>query len=183
MRHLDKPADQSAGGQATMKDRFIHIDKRWSEPRFWHAIVKNGSAYSAYYLLASVDLKRNASGDIVHVPEGSSAFRAIYGRTFLISIVVTLLTLLLGYPLAYWISRLPNRKANLVMICVLIPFWTSILVRIAAWIVLLQRQGLGNKARIDLGVTSPPFPLLDSEDRRVGKECVITCRSRWGPIH
>src|SRR3546814_13331226 len=114
MRHLDKPADQSAGGQATMKDRFIHIDKRWSEPRFWHAIVKTGSAYSAYYPLASVDLKRNASGDIVHVPEGSSAFRAIYGRLSLLRIFVTPLTLLLRSLLASCISRLPNRKDQLV---------------------------------------------------------------------
>jgi len=167
MRHLARPApnDQADGnppasGEAAIKDRFMQIDKRWAEPRFWHAIVKNDSAYSSYYLLASMDLKRNMNGDIVHVPAGASAFRDIYGRTFVISIVVTLLTLILAYPLAYWISRLPKRRANLVMICILIPFWTSILVRIAAWIVLLQRQGLINKALMDLGVTGSPLALL-----------------------
>lgn len=155
IRHLG-----TADAAQTAQDRFLGIDKRWSEPRFWRAIVDNDSPYSSYYLLASMDLQRDAHGSIVHVPAGSSAFRDIYGRTFLISVVVTLLTLVLGYPLAYWISRLPRRKANLVMICVLIPFWTSILVRIAAWIVLLQREGLVNKALMQLGLVDTPLDLL-----------------------
>ncbi|WP_019939504.1 ABC transporter permease [Bordetella sp. FB-8] len=166
MRHLETAdAGQSA------KDRLLGIDPRWAEPRFWRAIVDNDSRYSSYYLLASMDLQRDAHGDIVHVPAGSSAFRDIYGRTFLISLVVTLLTLALGYPLAYWISRLPRRKANLVMICVLIPFWTSILVRIAAWIVLLQREGLVNKALMHLGLIETPFDLLFN---RVGVYIAMT---------
>lgn len=166
MRHLE-----SADAGQSAKDRLLGIDPRWAEPRFWRAIVDNNSRYSSYYLLASMDLQRNAHGDIVHVPAGSSAFRDIYGRTFLISLVVTLLTLVLGYPLAYWISRLPRRKANLVMICVLIPFWTSILVRIAAWIVLLQREGLVNKALMNLGLIATPFDLLFN---RVGVYIAMT---------
>ncbi|HEU0230534.1 MAG TPA: ABC transporter permease [Burkholderiaceae bacterium] len=173
MRHLgadDAPAAQPLAASNTtastpdpsqaIKDRFLHIDKRWSQPEYWRAIIDNDSRYSSYYLLASMDLKRDMNGHIVHVPAGSSAFRDIYGRTFVISLVVTLLTLVLGYPLAYWISKLPRRTANLVMICVLIPFWTSILVRIAAWIVLLQRQGLVNKALMSVGLTNTPFDLL-----------------------
>ena len=161
----------SADTALSARDRLLDIDKRWAEPEFWRAIADNGSAYSSYYLLASMDLKRDAHGGIVHVPAGSSAFRDIYGRTFLISLVVTLLTLVLGYPLAYWISRLPRRKANLVMICVLIPFWTSILVRIAAWIVLLQREGLVNKALMQLGLIQTPLDLLFN---RVGVYIAMT---------
>ena len=70
-----------------------------------------------------------------------SIYLAIFGRTFVIGVAVTLFALLLGYPLAYWISTLSERRANLVMILVLIPFWTSVLVRVAAWIVLLQNEG------------------------------------------
>ena len=69
-----------------------------------------------------------------------SIYLAIFGRTFVIGVAVTLFALLLGYPLAYWISTLSERRANLVMILVLIPFWTSVLVRVAAWIVLLQNE-------------------------------------------
>ena len=111
-------------------------------------------------LLASLDLKQNARGDIIKAPAGTSAFLDIFGRTFLISGVVTLLTLILGFPLAYWITTLPRHKANLIFICILIPFWTSVLVRIAAWIVLLQRQGLINNALMSMGVTDAPLALL-----------------------
>jgi len=75
-------------------------------------------------------------------------------------VFVTVFTLLLGYPLAYWISTLSERRANLVMILVLIPFWTSILVRVAAWIVILQGEGLVNKALMGSGLISHPLALL-----------------------
>ncbi|MFX6218272.1 ABC transporter permease, partial [Acinetobacter baumannii] len=69
-------------------------------------------------------------------------------------------TLLLAYPLAYWLSTMPERRANLLMILVLIPFWTSILVRVAAWIVLLQSEGLVNKALMLAGLTQSPLELV-----------------------
>ena len=145
---------------AQVKQKFLEIDARWGEPRYWQAILRNRSPYSSYYLLASLDLQRNLDGSISRVPPTTSAFLSIFGRTFEISALVTLLTLVLGFPLAYWISTLPKRKANIVMIFVLIPFWTSILVRIAAWIVLLQREGLINKALMGMGLTETPVELL-----------------------
>ena len=88
----------------------------------------------------------------------------IYGRillrTFEISALVTILCILLGYPLAYWLSTMPARKANVLLILVLVPFWTSILVRVAAWIVLLQREGLVNKSLMTLSMVNEPVPLL-----------------------
>jgi putative spermidine/putrescine transport system permease protein len=147
-------------GDNGIKAAFLKIDPRWGDPAYWQAIANNAAPYSAYYLLASLDLKQEPDGSIVRVPPTTSAFLDIFGRTFLISAVVTLATLLLGYPLAYWISTLSKRRANLVMICILIPFWTSILVRIAAWVVLLQRQGLVNKSLMGLGVTDTPIELL-----------------------
>jgi putative spermidine/putrescine transport system permease protein len=87
-------------------------------------------------------------------------FSRILLRTFEISAIVTLACLLLGYPLSYWLSTLPARQANVLMIVVLVPFWTSILVRVAAWIVLLQREGLVNKALLSLSVIGEPLTLL-----------------------
>lgn len=143
-----------------VKAAFLQVDPRWGDPTYWQAIANNARPYSAYYLLASLDLKQEPDGSIVRVPPTTSAFLDIFGRTFVISGVVTLATLLLGFPLAYWISTLSKRRANLVMICILIPFWTSILVRIAAWVVLLQRQGLINKTLMGLGLTETPTELL-----------------------
>lgn len=140
--------------------QLIALDKRWAEPAYWAVIANNDKTWTPYYLLASLDLKLDADGHVAAVPPGTSAFQEIFSRTFVISLVVTLITLLLGYPLAYWITRLSKRRANLILICILIPFWTSVLVRIAAWVVLLQREGLINKALTSLGLISEPLPLL-----------------------
>ncbi len=74
--------------------------------------------------------------------------------------LLTAIALLLGYPLAYWLSTLNERRANLMLILVLLPFWTSVLVRIAAWIVLLQNNGLINRFLQFIGLTEAPLPLL-----------------------
>ena len=142
------------------KERLLAQDPRWAELPYWWAIAKNSSRWTPDYLLASVDLKRDAQGDVVRVGAQEAAFSDILLRTFSISAVVTLLCILLGYPLAYWLSTLNERKANLMMILVLLPFWTSVLVRIAAWIVLLQTNGLVNRFLMFTGLTGEPVPLL-----------------------
>jgi putative spermidine/putrescine transport system permease protein len=143
-----------------VKARLLETDARWGEPVFWQAIAKNGSRWTPDYLLASVDLRRDGAGDVERMPEDQRVFGRILVRTFEISAVVTLFALLLGYPLAYWLTTLPARQANLLMILVLVPFWTSILVRVAAWIVLLQSEGLVNHALIGVGVIDKPLALL-----------------------
>lgn len=143
-----------------VKARLLETDARWGEPVFWQAIAKNGSRWTPDYLLASVDLRRDAAGAVERMPADQRAFGRILVRTFEISAVVTLFALLLGYPLAYWLSTLPARQANLLMILVLVPFWTSILVRVAAWIVLLQSEGLINRSLTGLGAIDQPLALL-----------------------
>ena len=142
------------------KERLLTHDPRWAELPYWWAIAKNSSRWTPDYLLASVDLKRDAQGDVVRVGADEAAFSDILLRTFSISAVVTLICILLGYPLAYWLSTLNERKANLMMILVLLPFWTSVLVRIAAWIVLLQTNGLVNRFLMFTGLAGEPVPLL-----------------------
>jgi putative spermidine/putrescine transport system permease protein len=145
---------------AEVKDKLLAQDPRWAELPYWLSIAKNSSRWTPDYLLTSLDLKRDAQGDIVKVGPEEAAFSAILLRTFSISAVVTLVCILIGYPLAYWLSTLSARRANLMMILVLLPFWTSVLVRIAAWIVLLQTNGLVNRFLMFTGLTDSPVPLL-----------------------
>ncbi|ODS63732.1 MAG: polyamine ABC transporter substrate-binding protein [Acidovorax sp. SCN 65-108] len=148
------------GTPESIRDQLIDKDARWGEAPFWRAIAKNGARWTPDYLLASVDLQRDALGQVERMPEEQRAFGGILLRTFHISFVVTVLCLLLGYPLAWWLASLPARQANVLMILVLVPFWTSILVRVAAWIVLLQSEGLVNRGLMGLGAVAEPLPLL-----------------------
>ena len=142
------------------KTALLALDERWGETKYWLAIAKNGARWTPDYLLTSVDLRRDAQGAVERVDPDKRVFGRILVRTFEISALVTLWALLLGYPLAYWLSTLSARQANVLMILVLVPFWTSILVRVAAWIVLLQSEGLVNHALIDLHVIQTPLALL-----------------------
>jgi putative spermidine/putrescine transport system permease protein len=152
--------DATSLSAAQVKEALLAQDPRWGELPFWWAIAKNSSRWTPDYLLTSLDLKRDAQGDIVKVGPEEAAFSAILLRTFSISAVVTLVCILIGYPLAYWLATLSDRRANLMMILVLLPFWTSVLVRIAAWIVLLQTNGLVNRFLMFTGLTDSPVPLL-----------------------
>ena len=143
-----------------VREKLLAVDPRWSEAKYWQAIAKNSSRWTPDYLLASVDHRRSAAGAIEPMPPDQAVFVKILLRTFNISAVVTVLCLLLAYPLAYWLSTLEARRANVLMILVLVPFWTSILVRVAAWIVLLQREGLVNSALMGMGVVNEPLALL-----------------------
>ena len=151
---------QGAATPADIKAALLALDERWGETKYWRAIAKNGSRWTPDYLLTSVDLRRDVQGAIERVDPEQRVFGRILLRTFEISAIVTLWALLLGYPLAYWLSTLPARQANVLMILVLVPFWTSILVRVAAWIVLLQSEGLVNHALIDLHLIEKPLALL-----------------------
>jgi len=151
---------QGADTPADAKAALLALDERWADAKYWRAIAKNGSRWTPDYLLTSVDLRRDVHGAVERVDPEQRVFGRILLRTFEISAIVTLWALLLGYPLAYWLSTLPARQANVLMILVLVPFWTSILVRVAAWIVLLQSEGLVNHALIDLHLIDKPLALL-----------------------
>ncbi|WP_426935625.1 ABC transporter permease [Pseudomonas fulva] len=82
--------------------------------------------------------------------------------TFQIAFCVTLACVLLGYPLAYLLSQVPERTGQVLMALVLLPFWTSVLVRTYAWLVLLQRQGIINNTMLDLGLIDQPLSLVNN---------------------
>ena len=139
---------------------FAAIDPRWSEPRFWTAIANGTSAYTDRNLLASLDLTRNAAGSIESLPAGSSANRLIIWRTFGIAGLITFCTLAIGLPYAMLAAATKGWKRNALLLAVLLPLWTSLLVRTAAWFILLQDQGVINRWLIDLGLISAPLPLI-----------------------
>lgn len=136
------------------------IDPRWGERRTWTAIQQASGPYTPFYLLATLDLRRDADGEILRTAANEAVFIDVLARTFWISAVVALLCAVLGYPLAYVMAGLPERYANLLLILVLLPFWTSVLVRTTAWMVLLQDRGLINELLTRLGVIAEPLELI-----------------------
>ena len=93
---------------------------------------------------------------LIDQPSYVKTFKA----TFQVSAVVTIVCVLLGYPLAYMLAQLPRRAAGICMIFVILPFWTSVLVRTYAWLVILQRNGVVNDALTALGVIDEPLQLV-----------------------
>jgi putative spermidine/putrescine transport system permease protein len=136
------------------------IDPRWKDEEVWAAIGRAAGPFTAFYLLSAVDLHRNAAGAIVPMPEDQAIYRDVLWRTFGTSAVVTIACLLLGFPVAYLIAGLPPSRAGPLLALVLLPFWTPILVRTAAWVVLLQNEGLVNGALVGLGILDAPVQLV-----------------------
>jgi putative spermidine/putrescine transport system permease protein len=136
------------------------IDPRWGTPELWAAFRRAASPGTDFHLLAALDLERDAGDAIVRAPPEEAIYRDVLVRTLWISALVTLFCLVLGYPLAYRLATLKERHANLLIILVLLPFWTSLLVRTASWIVLLQREGPVNQLLQGLGIIGAPLQLV-----------------------
>ena len=136
------------------------VDKRWMQPPYWIAIADALEPRTDRYLLAAVDLERNNAGDIVSMAEGASANRLIFGRTFWIAAVVTFFCVLIGYPYALLTAASTGTTRAILLAAVLLPLWTSLLVRTAAWFILLQEQGLINGFLMSTGVISSPLALI-----------------------
>lgn len=145
---------------ASYKEALEAIDERWGDPAYWQAIRRNTSSFTPYYLLAAVDQRIDDLGEVAPATPDQAIYLDIFARTFWMGLVITVICLLLAYPLAYLLANLPARQSNLLMILVLLPFWTSILVRVAAWIVLLQSSGLINGALMAMGIIDKPLELV-----------------------
>jgi putative spermidine/putrescine transport system permease protein len=136
------------------------IDPKWNERETWAVIRRAAGPVTDFYLLAALDLRRDANDAIAQTSPEQAVFRNVLGRTLWISGVVTLVCLLLGYPVAYFIARQPPGRASLLLFLVLLPFWTSLLVRTVAWVVLLQREGILNNLLLSLGLVSEPVRMI-----------------------
>ncbi len=149
-----------AGGTAPWKEKFLASDPEWGSVDFWAIMKRAGQTYTPYYLLTSLDLRQDASGAVMKNFDDQSIFLDIFTRTIWISLLVTLATLVLGYPVAHLLAILPAKHANVLMILVLLPFTTSILVRTTSWIVLLQSNGVLNDILLALHITSERVQLI-----------------------
>jgi putative spermidine/putrescine transport system permease protein len=139
---------------------FAAVDPALASPAFFAAVQRARGPVSAYYLLASVDLVRDAQGSITRAAETNRIYVDVLLRTLGISATVTVLCLLLGFPVAMLLTQVREKTADALMILVLLPFWTSLLVRTAAWVVVLQREGMVNSLLLRLGLIAEPLTLI-----------------------
>lgn len=145
--------------KVTFKDRFIDIDEDWGNIDVWRTIKVYAPGYTAGYFLNAVDLEQSYDG-IQARPENQRIYMTLFGRTMFMSLVITFSCILLGYPVAWLLANLPMRTANMLMILVLLPFWTSLLVRTSAWKVMLQQQGVINDVLVWLGMVADDARLV-----------------------
>lgn len=158
-RKLDAQTVASLDDEAT-KARLIEADARWGDPAFWMPLKQQSGRLTTFYLESAVDLERTAAGELVEVPKDRAIFRDLFVRTFEIGLGTTLLCLLIGFPVAAVMARASGSVANLMLALVLIPFWTSLLVRTTSWVILLQNEGLVNKSLLFLGLIDQPMQLI-----------------------
>ena len=151
---------KAAPAPGTAKETLSKINPAWGERATWAAIRGASGPVTSFYLLAALDLTRNVDGAVVAAPADQAIYRDVFVRTFTISLGVTVLCLILGFPVAYLLATLPPGRSNLLMIFVLLPFWTSLLVRTCAWIVLLQSKGVANDTLLWLGLIDAPLRLI-----------------------
>ncbi|MES0810398.1 ABC transporter permease [Roseibium sp. SCPC15] len=135
------------------KEQFLDADKKWGNVSTWQVLKQFSPRYTGGYFLNAFDAQQTAEG-IEMKPADERIYLFLFGRTLFLSIVITVSCLLLGYPIAFLLAALPLRTSNLLMILVLLPFWTSLLVRTSAWKVLLQQQGVINDFLVWTGVIS-----------------------------
>ena len=140
------------GFEPPYREAILALDAKWADPKLWSAMRASSTPLTANFYLAAVDRTRDANGNIVQVAPDQRVYLMLFKRTLILSAVITLTTFILGFPIAHLLATLPLRKSNLLMIFVLLPFWTSLLVRTTAWMVLLQQQGVINDFLVWLGV-------------------------------
>ena len=158
--HVLRTARGLSSDKRMTRNELIALDPFWDESETWSAIRNGVHPFTTSYLLAALDLRWTREAGIGAVGSGQAIYRTIFARTFGIATGVTLITLLLSFPLAWLLANLSGPTAARMILLVLLPFWTSILVRTAAWTVLLQRSGILNELLLSLNVIDRPIDLM-----------------------
>ncbi len=130
----------------------IAADAVWGEAGTWRALRRAGERYTLRHYLNALDLDRDDAGRIVTQPTERRIYLPLLWRTLVVSFAITVICLVLGYPVAYLIANSSPARSNLLLLLVLLPFWTSLLVRTTSWIVLLQNQGVINDLLVAIGL-------------------------------
>jgi putative spermidine/putrescine transport system permease protein len=138
----------------SIKEQIMKVHKRWRDVEYWQAIKRTAPPYTMAKYLKGMDMYYAADGSIAQVDEDRRIHRILWLRTLEIALFVTIFCFLMGYPIAHLLATLPMKYSNLLMICVLLPFWTSLLVRTASWMILLQQQGIVNDFFVMIGLVT-----------------------------
>ena len=142
-----------------MRAALIDANKDWARVNFWEVIKTYSPPYTTGYFLNAVDMEKTPQG-IALRSEDERIYGLLFQRTMFMSLMITFSCVALGYPVAWILANLPPRTANLLMILVLLPFWTSLLVRTSAWKVMLQQQGVINDVLVWLGLVADESRLV-----------------------
>jgi putative spermidine/putrescine transport system permease protein len=145
--------------EGNYKEQIMAVHKRWADVEYWRAIKARSPSFTNQKYLKGMDMYTNEKGEIVSVQEDRQIHRILWFRTLEVAFFVTVFCFLMAYPIAHLLATLPMKYSNLLMICVLLPFWTSLLVRTASWMILLQQNGIINDFFVWIG--------LVSEDNRI----------------
>ena len=143
-----------------IRPQVVALDAAWGEPETWRIIQRNGHSITPYYLLTAIDLRLDNTNALSAVPRDQAVFLDILCRTLWIAALVTAATLMLGFPTAYIVSVAPARLAAFMTLLILLPLWTSLLVRTTAWVVLLQTDGVINQILTGLHITTDKLQLM-----------------------
>ena len=140
--------------EGNYKEQFIKVHKRWGQMEYMGALKNTAPKWTFAKYLKGVDLKFDQEREIIQVPEDRRIYKILWMRTLNVALWVTVFCFVLAYPIAHLLATLPMKYSNLLMICVLLPFWTSLLVRTSSWMVLLQQQGPINDLIVWLGIAA-----------------------------
>ena len=140
--------------EGNYKEQIMSVHKRFADVSYWRAIKRTAPPYTIAKYLKAVDMVKDENGDIVKVEESRRIYSKLWLRTLEVAFFVTVLCFLMGYPIAHLLATIPMKYSNLLMICVLLPFWTSLLVRTASWMILLQQQGVVNDFFVMIGLVA-----------------------------
>ncbi|SDX61918.1 ABC transporter permease [Litoreibacter albidus] len=144
---------------APFKEKLIDLHDGWGDVSTWAIIQTYSAPYTSGYFLTAIDMQLTPEG-VTMQPEDKRILIRLFWRTLVMSLVITGSCILLGYPVAWLLANLPASKANLLMILVLLPFWTSLLVRTSAWKVMLQQQGVINDVLVWAGLVADDARLI-----------------------
>lgn len=158
LRQVDYAELATSGSQA-----LLNANPRWNDVEIWRSIERVGQAYKIDQYLTALDLQKSPIDGSIEARDGPKIYVDLYTKTLRIALFITLLTIALGYPLSYFLAGLPDKTANLLIVFVLLPFWTSLLVRTTSWIALLQTNGVVNTFLMSIGIINEPMEMLYTE--------------------
>ncbi len=146
--------------ETSWRDTLIEADDRWADPAHLVVLQRAANPLTDYFMLYALDMERDLQDSIRLQDPDQRLFLGLIQRTLTIAVTVTLVCLVMGYPVAYLLANIGGSLRYALLVLVLLPFWTSLLVRTAAWIVVLQTEGIANTAMLWTGITSEPIRMI-----------------------